>query len=34
MTVCQWNCPYRDEGVKFDPRRKFGSYFAADMMLP
>jgi hypothetical protein len=32
-----WQHPcgvYRDERVTFDPRRKFGSYFAADMMLP
>jgi hypothetical protein len=32
-----WQHPcgvFRDAGVTFDPRRKFGSYFAADMMLP
>jgi hypothetical protein len=32
-----WQHPcgvYRDAGVTFNPRRKFGSYFAADMMLP
>ena len=31
-----WQHPcgvYRDQRVRFDPRRKFGSYFAADMML-
>ena len=30
-----WQHPcgvFRDRRVKFDPRRKFGSYFAADMM--
>jgi len=32
-----WQHPcgvYRDERVAFDPRHKFGSYFAADMMMP
>lgn len=32
-----WQHPcgvYREAGVTFDARRKFGSYFAADVILP